>query len=132
LRTDTKSPLDIEQFEAGDVDVTTFDHEAHVRIGWLYLQRFDLPEAIGRFDRALQRLTEKVGATDKYHATITWLFLVLINERTRPNESWNEFRSRNEALIRDSKTTLQRYYSEELLFSDAARQHFVLPDRLAV
>lgn len=124
--------INIEQFEAGDVDAEQFDHEAHVYMGWLYVQSYELADAVARFDAALRRLTVRLGVPGKYHATITWLFLVLINERTRPDESWNEFRSQNEALIRDSKATLQRYYSKELLFSDAARQHFVLPDRLAV
>ena len=122
----------IEQFEAGDVGAECFDHEAHVYMGWLYVQAFDLADAVARFDSALRRLTARLGVPGKYHATITWLFLVLINERAAPNETWGEFRSRNESLIRDSKATLQRYYSDTLLFSDEARRHFVLPDKLAV
>lgn len=124
--------LTIEQFEAGDVDAERFDHEAHVYMAWLYVQAFDLADAIARFDCALRRLTARLGVPGKYHATITWLFLVLINERAAQNETWGEFRTRNIDLIRDSKTTLQRYYSDTLLFSDEARQHFLLPDRLAV
>lgn len=126
------SQLTIEQFERGQVDAEHFDHEAHVYMAWQYLQAFDLAEAIGRFDAALRRLTAKLGVPDKYHATITWLFLLLINERAGKNENWDAFRCRNRDLIADSKTTLQRYYSDKLLFSDSARQHFVLPDRLAV
>ena len=124
--------LSIEQFEAGDVDAERFDHEAHVYVGWLYVQAFDLADAVARFDCALRRLTARLGVPGKYHATITWLFLVLINERATRDETWEEFRSRNESLIRDSKATLRRYYSDTLLFSDAARRHFVLPDKLAV
>lgn len=123
--------LGIEQFEAGDIEAENFDHEAHVYMGWLYVQAFDLADAVARFDSALRRLTARLGVPGKYHATITWLFLVLINERARPHENWGEFQSRNEALFRDTKSTLQRYYSDTLLFSDAARRHFVLPDKLA-
>ncbi len=124
--------LSIEQFEAGDVDAERFDHEAHVYVGWLYVQAFDLADAVARFDCALRRRTARLGVPGKYHATITWLFLVLINERATRDETWEEFRSRNESLIRDSKATLRRYYSDTLIFSDAARRHFVLPDKLAV
>ncbi len=123
--------LDIEQFEAGNVDAEEFDHEAHVYMGWLYMKRFDPPVAIARFDAALRRLTDKLGVPQKYHATITWLFLLLISERLRPGERWPEFRNRNRDLVENSMTTLKRYYSEALLFSDRARGGFVLPDRLA-
>ena len=124
-----KSTLDIARFEAGQVDAEQFDHEAHVHIGWLYLQRFDTAEAIGRFDSALRRLTMKLGVPDKYHATITWLFLLLINERSRRDESWIAFRNRNLDLVKESTRTLRRYYSDAVLFSDEARERFVLPDR---
>lgn len=122
--------LTIEQFEKGKVDPAQFDHEAHVYVGWLYVRAFELGEAISRFDGALRRFTEQLGVPDKYHATITWLFLLLINERAQGDEGWQNFRSRNPDLIDDSKTTLGRYYSDALLFSDCARAHFVLPDRL--
>jgi len=124
--------LTIEQFEAGDIDAERFDHEAHVYMAWLYVRAFDLADAVSRFDGTLRRLTARLGVPGKYHATITWLFLLLINERASKSESWGDFQSRNLDLVRDSKTTLERHYSEALLFSDAAREHFVLPDRIAV
>jgi hypothetical protein len=60
---------------------------------------------------------------------MTWAFLLLINERRRDNEGWQTFCSRNQDLINDSKASLGRYYSDERLFSETARTHFVLPDR---
>lgn len=120
----------IEQFEAGQVDPECFDHEAHVYVGWLYVNKFGLADALRRFDVTLKRLTKQLGIPGKYHATITWLFLMLIAERSRKNESWHTFRSRNADLVGDSKTMLGLYYSEALLFSNRAREHFVLPDKL--
>ena len=93
--------ITIEQFEHGDVDPATFDHEAHVYVGWLYVSRFGREEAIARFDSALRRLVQKVGAESKYNAMITWLFLVLIADRTRDGEEWAAFRRRNADLIED-------------------------------
>ncbi len=123
--------MTIADFEASRIDAEAFDHEAHVYMAWLYLQAFELVDAIARFDAALRRLTRQLGVPQKYHATITWLFLLLINERRRADEDWSSFRERNGELIENSRSTLERYYSEALLFSDDARQHFVLPDRLA-
>ena len=126
-----QSRLTIEQFETGEFDPESFDHEAHVYVAWLYVQAYDLPVAIRRFDSALKRLTAQLGIPDKYHATITWTFLLLINERFRDNEEWCAFCLRNQNLFNDSKAIVGRYYTDALLFSDRARQHFVLPDKLA-
>lgn len=122
--------LTIEQFESGSIDSDMFGHEAHVYIGWLYVQQYELADAIARFDVALRHLTRKLGVPGKYHATITWIFLLLIAERLCDGEDWQTFRTRNRDLIDESRNTLGRYYSEELLFSEAARRQFVLPDQL--
>lgn len=122
--------LTIENFESGNIDAAHFNHEAHVYVGWLYVSTLPLPEAIEKFDAALRRLVIKLGADAKYHATLTWFFLLLIGERLERDESWGEFRQRN-ADIFDSKSLLARNYSGERLFSEKARQRFLLPDRPA-
>lgn len=129
MNAESGQALTIERFESGNIEAARFDHAAHVYVGWLYVTKYELADAITRFDRALRRLTSKLGAPEKYHATITWLFLLLIAERTRANESWQSFESRNPDLIHDSKTMLQGYYSSGRLFSAAARSRFLLPDR---
>ena len=120
----------IERFECGDIDAERFDHEAHVYLAWLFVREFDLSTAVCRFERGLRRLTAKLGVPDKYHATITWFFMLLIAERLGEDEAWSAFKGRNPDLISQSRATLDRYYSTARLFSDTARNQFVLPDRL--
>lgn len=128
-----KPGLSVEAFERGEIDAEAFDHEAHVYVAWLYLERYPLPAALEKFDAALRRLTVKLGVPGKYHATITWFFLMLIGERRAedPDGDWWAFRRRNGDLI-DDGSILERYYRRETLASNRARQSFVLPDRLAV
>ena len=123
--------ITIERFEAGDIDPDQFDHEAHVYVGWLYVCECELADAIAKFDNGLKRLVSKFGAEGKYHATLTWFFLLLIADRIEPDEPWQVFRHRNADLVTGGKEVLSRYYSETCLFSARARERFVLPDKLA-
>ena len=99
MNVDARKDLSIAHFEASDIDPTRFDHEAHIYVAWLYLDAMPTDEAIRRFNAALQRLTVKIGATDKYNAMVTWLFLLLIAERRRNGEDWRTFRARNDDLF---------------------------------
>ncbi len=118
-------------FEASDINPDFFNHEAHVYVGWLYVREYELAEAIAKFDAGLKRLITKLGADGKYHATLTWFFLLLIAERVETDEPWQIFMTRNADLVTDSKGILARYYSHDYLFSDRARETFLLPDRIA-
>ena len=74
-----------------------------------------------------------LGKPGLYHATITYAFLLLINERMQDgpaSESWDAFRQRNADLFQGVQAALGRYYSEARLASDRSRAGFVMPDRL--
>lgn len=126
--------LTIDAFEAGEIDASRFDHEAHIYVGWLYLDEYPLLEAVSRFTDAIRRLTVQLGVPGKYHETITWFFLFLIDERRRrhPGNDWFAFRRCNADLFGTGEhSILARYYETRTLSSDSARRSFVLPDRLA-
>ena len=124
--------LTIANFEAGNIDAERFDHQGHIYVAWLYVRRYGTVVAITRFDAALRRLTQQLRVPGKYHATITWFFVLAIAERFDEGDSWNTFCSKNADLITDSKKTLARYYSKDLLISEIARERFVLPDNLRI
>ena len=101
MSTEHHAGLSIARFESGNVDPARFDHAAHIYIAWLYACSYPGKEAVTRFDAALKRFTDCIGARDKYNATVTWLFMLLIVERSRTGEGWAEFRARNADLFDD-------------------------------
>jgi len=126
--------ISIEVFETGKLDPEIFDHEAHIYVAWLYLDRYPVLQATQRYMNALKRITAELGIPGKYHQTITWFFMFLIDERRRAsaNSDWFSFRRNNADLFaRGEQSILSRYYRPETLASDNARRSFVLPDRLA-
>ena len=124
--------LTLDAFEKGCIEAESFDHESHVYVGWLYLEQYPLLEAVRRYCDALRGLTQRIGAPGKYHETITWFFLFQIDSRRRLSgaSDWPGFKRRNPDLFR-AGPFLARYYSQELLDSETARRHFLMPDRLA-
>ena len=123
----------VDAFEATTLAADDFPHAAHVRVGWYYLRHFPMLDAMARFKTALQRFATAKGKPDRYHETITIAYLVLIAERLVDARglTWDEFAARNPDLFTWTPSILARYYSEETLASDRARQVFVLPERSA-
>ncbi len=122
----------VRNFEKGKIGPGGFGHEAHLQVGWWYLQQYDLLEAINRFTAAIRHLTRELGVVEKYHETITWFFLITIAQRCQETaaQDWPAFKSANPDLFEWNPGLLQHYYSNECLQSAIARRMFVLPDLL--
>jgi hypothetical protein len=122
----------IAHFEAGTLPESRFHHADHVRLAWLYMQRFGLLEALARFAEGLKRLAAQYGKANRYHETITWAYFFLIHERlalASDPHSWQQFAQDNPDLLAWPNHILARYYRRETLLSDLARRVFILPER---
>jgi hypothetical protein len=119
----------VEAVESCTLPPDAFDHRGHVRLAWLYLRAQPLLLALPRFIDTLKRYASSLGATGKYHETITYAFLLLIHERIARHPAANtfdEFATANPDLF---GPILQRYYRPETLASELARSIFVMPDK---
>jgi hypothetical protein len=109
-----------------------FPHCAHVRLAWVYLRREPLVDAAARFVGGLRRFAASLGASGKYHETITWAYLLWIHEclRAAPaDHDFAAFAQANPSLF--ERDGLLRFYRAETLASAEARRVFVLPDHAA-
>lgn len=120
------------QFEAATLDVAIFDHSNHVKMAWIYLKKFELPEAMISFSKALKHFATVNGASGLYHETITFAYLILINERLKTAESqtdWEEFIKNNPDLFDWKDNILKKYYRQETIKSELAKRVFIFPDK---
>ena len=92
----------IEAFEGCTIPAAQFHHTDHIRLAWSYLGRLPLLEAGARLTLSIRRFAEHVGQPGLYHATITWAYLFLIQERMRSGSatSWAAFAAANADLFR--------------------------------
>jgi hypothetical protein len=106
-----------------------FDHRSHVRMCWLYVRRHGADGAIPRVVDGIRRYATAKGAADKYHHTLTllWVRLVAAAVRATPAlDGFDAFYAAHPHLA--EKGQAQRFYTEESLGSPAARAGWVEPD----
>jgi hypothetical protein len=120
----------IQNFE--QATLKSFHHTDHVRVAFAYLCRYPAAEALEKFSTALRRFAEALGKPKFYHETITWAYLLLIRERMARGSSaqtWDEFARQNSDLLTWKPGILARYYRQETLASELARNTFIFPDK---
>jgi hypothetical protein len=125
----------LEAFEGGTLPPSQFHHRDHVHVAWVLLGTAPLLEAIGRYSTGLKSFAARAGQPGLYHETITWAYLLLIQERrakgsAEAREGFAAFAAENPDLFTWKPSVLATYYRDETLASDLARQTFLMPDRL--
>lgn len=121
------------RFEACTQPAAEFGHREHLLVGLWYVAQLASEEAAADEMRAgLRRFLAHHGQDPQiYHETITrfWMKRVgaLFTSGTGAGNSLHETAERLEAECGDAEE-IYRYYSRELLATEAARQAWVRPD----
>jgi hypothetical protein len=102
-----------------------FRHADHLRLAWLQVRRApSLEQAEYLVASAIRGFALKHGVLRLYHATITLAWVRLIAKHDEG--SFAEFLRDNEWRL--NRELLHRFWTPELLASDAARKSWVPPD----
>ncbi len=106
-----------------------FGHPAHVHLAWQLLGELPALEALATFNSGLLALAQRLGLNDKYNATLTTVYFLLVQERRRPGQSWEEFAACNGDLLdwEGREQVLGPFYDVPALASEEARRSFVMP-----
>ena len=118
----------IEALESCTLPAAEFDHAAHVRACYLYLQSRDFGAALTRMRTAIRNYSKALGKPERYHETITVAYVALIQEHLDERGDgggWTAFAAHNRELLRPD--LLLRFYSAAELGTERARRIFVLP-----
>ena len=124
----------LERFEGLTIPAEHFHHREHVRVAFLYLRLYPVQEALHAFCTGLRRFAAANGKANLYHETISWAYIFLIRERmarARKPQSWEEFAEENPDLLTWKGGILSRFYRDETLQSNLAKEIFVFPDKIS-
>ena len=120
-------------FESCELPNECFHHRDHIRLAWIYLTRYDEPEARERLGQAIRRFASHHGKSDKYHETVTVAWLRLVARamvRVPRGASFDELTVAAPELL--DKRTLEGFYSAAVLASPEARASWLEPDLQAL
>jgi hypothetical protein len=109
----------VRAFESCELSPDLFHHRDHIRLARIYVELEGAAKATERFRSSLRKFAAHIGKSEKYHETITVAWMRLVVHAESPDEL--------ERLM--DKTFIEKFYSPELLATDAARMGFVDPDR---
>jgi hypothetical protein len=121
-------------FENGSLSKTEWTHFRHLVMALWYLRRHERDEATSLIRDGIQRYNQCQGNLTGYHETITLAWVAVIEEFLSGidlNVSLSVLAGELLSQCGD-KNYLLRFYSEERLFSDEARQRWVAPDLAAI
>jgi hypothetical protein len=116
-------------FEDFSFPADQFHHLEHVRVAWLYLKSSDATRAAERMSAGIHRFATHHGATQKYHHTLTLAWIRLVAAalvETPENFTFPQFLASHPEL--SGKNLINKYYSDPLLQTTAAREGWVEPD----
>ncbi len=123
------------EFETGGLPPAALDHRTHLRLGWSFLRRHgDLAAGALAFRRALRAWTRAHGAAARYHETITWAYLCVLEQHraAAPSLAFDELVATEPALLDHRNGALARHYDVAALAAcPHAARTFVLPARSA-
>jgi hypothetical protein len=102
-----------------------FRHADHLRLAWLHVRRASLEQAELHVRSGIRKFAERNGVAHVYHETITTAWVRLI--ATHQESSFAEFLRVNEPRL--NLELLHRFWTPELLRSEAASSQWVPPDR---
>jgi hypothetical protein len=122
----------VDRFESCMLPPADFGHREHLRLAWLYLRAARFEVAALRFCTSLRAYAAALGKSDRYHETITWAYLALVNERLHAGAAgaavdFDAFARANPDLFDGKTGALAAFYDAGTLGSPLARQAFLLP-----
>ncbi|MEM7187918.1 MAG: hypothetical protein AAF466_14820 [Bacteroidota bacterium] len=124
--------LFLDQFASAQLDPTLFDHEAHLRLAWLHIDRSDVDTAIHNISQQLIAYTRHLGAADKYNQTVTEAAIRAVYHfmLKSTSENFGEFMKEFPRLKTHFRELLGQHYGFNVFTSEEGKSSFIAPDLL--
>ena len=113
-----------------ELNPSEFNHEAHIRLAWIYINNYGIKQAEKKIQIDLQKFVEFVGARDKYNKTLTIAAIKAVHHFMMKSKSKNfiDFIAEYPRLKYNFKELMACHYGFDIYNSDKAKIEYLEPD----
>ncbi len=99
-------------------------------MSWIHIKQYGLEKVIDNIRSQLKNYVNHIGATGKYHETITIAAIKIINNMMAQiqTKSFNEIIKLKPMLLTNFKYLINSHYSFDVFTSSKARITYIKPD----
>jgi hypothetical protein len=118
------------QFENASLNPQLFNHEAHLRLAWIYIKKYGVEKAIHRLTSQLKNYVTTLGAEEKYNHTLTIAAVRAVHHfilRTMA-DNFQEFIEKAPRLKTDFRELIRSHYATDIFTSVKAKREFLKPE----
>ena len=122
----------IEAFETGEFPPEQFNHKAHIKLAWIYLDLFDEQTAISKTCEAIKNFDQLHGDGTKFHTTLTVAAVKVVHHFKQKSKTttFDELVVEYPKLVTAFKDLLFQHYGESILTDLKAKTSYLEPDLL--
>lgn len=129
----TLTDIELEkQFQSCSLDPAIFTHEAHLRLAWLYINKYGADKAIDNICCQLQNFVDSLGLKNKYNETVTIaavkaIYHFMLKSKT---DNFRDFITENSRLKYSFKELMAFHYQTDIFNSPTAKEMYLMPELL--
>lgn len=119
-----------EQFKTGVLNLEMFNHEAHLRLAWIQINKYGIERAQKNIQKQLLAYVDKFGARHKYNTTLTVAAIKAVYHFILKSESNNfkDFIDEFPRLKYNFKDLMNVHYGIDIFNLEKAKIEFIKPD----
>ncbi|AXT20285.1 hypothetical protein D7030_03985 [Flavobacteriaceae bacterium AU392] len=121
------------QFKNGTLDPKLFNHEAHLRLAWIYITQDGVETAVDLICNQLLNYVTVLGAVDKFNKTVTVAAVRAVYHFMLKSDTddFKTFIAELPRLKYNFKELLASHYNIDVFNSKIAKSTFLEPDLLS-
>lgn len=120
-------------FEKAELPPSLFNHEAHLRLAWLYINKYGEEKAAAKTCKEIEQFDRLHGKGNKFNTTMSVAAIKIVHHFIKKSES-KDFRMFIEEFPRLKtafKALVDQHYAIDIFSNTEAKASFIEPDLLA-